>query len=255
MAQSGDTETPNFADDIRKIRILSFSSYEKSLLYSGFKATRFNNWSLAARFAEANNMFPIHLTEGGKYLSVPDRDKDLNYSRYEYRRVWDRGSIKYCFNIVGSVKTFVCGARKESTFRRKEIHAMLKSRSIGDINGRDHASYLLLYRRALARLNEEDVIPRNKRHKRAINHVFLAIAFNEIRQDIAVARANDNHDDIPSILSRVRNLREQQHEDILRAARSQEMQKLTERLAAEEEMSHANPGLPMNYNAPHFTHG
>jgi hypothetical protein len=247
MARSDDTETQNFADDIRRIRILSFASYRKSLLYAGFKQDRYDNWSLSARYAKANNMFPIHLTEGGQYLNTPDRNKDLKYSWDECRRIWDRASIKYCFNIEGSVKTFVCGSNEDSTFRRKEIHAMLKSHFIEDINGRDHADYLLLYRCALARLNDEATIPRDRRHQRAINHVFHAIAFNEIRQDLAAARANDNQKEISDVLSRVRHLREQQHEDFRRAARPQEMQKLTERLAAEEEMARANPGLNFNY--------
>jgi hypothetical protein len=229
------------------IRILSFESDGKSILYAGFIKQKFNNWARAEEYAKAYNMIPIQFTEGGKYLSNPDRKSELNYSEDEYLRVWDRGSVKYCFNIVGSVKTFVCGARKESIFRRKEIHAMLKSHFIEDINGRDHADYLLLYRCALARLNDEATIPRDRRHSRAINHVFHAIAFNEIRQDLAAARANDNQKEISTVLSRVRHLREQQHEDFRRAARPQEMQKLTERLAAEEEMARANPGLNFNY--------
>lgn len=248
MVQSEHMEIPNFADDLHKIRILSFASYRKSLLYAGFKQDLYDNWSLSARFAKANNMFPIQLTEGGQYLDVPDRYKDLDYSKDEYKKIWDRASIKYCFNIEGSVKTFVCGARKNSTFRRKEIHAMLKSRTIEDINGRNHADYVLLRRAVMARLHEEGDLPRNERHKRAINHVFRAMALAEIRSDVKAAKEQDNHQEIPQILARVGHLRAQQHEDMRYAPRRPEAAKLAEQLSALEEMSHANPHMRLAHH-------
>lgn len=248
MAPSGDMETPNFVDDLYKIRILSFTSYRKSLLYAGFKIGQYDNWSLSARFAKANDMFPIQLTEGGEYLNVPDRDKDLKYSKDEYQRVWDRASVKYCFNIEGSVKTFVCGSKQNSTFRRKEIHAMLKSRTVEEINGRDHAEYLELYRATMKRLHEEETLPRNERHKRAINHVFRAIAFAEIRSDLKAAREQDNNADVSQILARVGHVRGQQREDMRYAPRKVEAVKLAEHYSAMEEMSHANPHLRLSHH-------
>lgn len=248
MAQSEHMEAPNFADDLHKIRILSFASYRKSLLYAGFRQDLYDNWSLSARFAEANNMLPIQLTQGGSYLAVPDRKKELLYTRKEYRRIWERASIKYCFNIEGSVKTFVCGSNPDSTFRRKEIHTMLKSKTIEEINGRDHADYVRLRRAVMERLHEEGTLPRNERHKRAINHVFRAMALAEIRSDIKAAKEQDNHQDIPQILARIGHLRTQQHEDMRYAPRRPEAAKLAEQLSALEEMSHANPHMRLAHH-------
>ncbi len=230
------------------IRILSFESEGKSLLYAGLMTGKFNNWAKAEEYAKTHGMVPIQLTEGGKYLSDPERRSELNYSSQEYERIWDRGSVKYCFNIKGSVKTFVCGARERSAFRRKEIHAMLKSRTIEDINGRDHADYVRLRRAVMGRLHEEGELPRNERHKRAINHVFRAMALAEIRSDVKAAKEQDNHQDIPQILARVGHLRAQQHEDMRYAPRRPEAAKLAEQLSALEEMSHANPHMRLAHH-------
>lgn len=243
MVRLDDTGTPNFADDLRKIFILSFASFRKAVLYSGSLPDSYDNWKLAKSFAQAHGMVPIELTEGGQYLSIPDRKIELKYNRYELGRIWDRASIKYCFNIEGSVKTLVCGAWDESTFRRKEIHAMMKSHSIEDINGREHSDYVRLYRRALTRLNEEATLPRDQRHKRAINHIFMALAIAEIKQDLAEAKANDNLAEIPAILARVGHLRDQQHRDMNSRARPLDEQKLTKQLVVQEEIATANPGL------------
>lgn len=255
MVQSHDMEKPNFADDLRKIRIMSFASYKKSLLYAGEKKNKYNNWALAASFAQANNMYPIQATEGGQYISIPDREKDLKYSGDQYKKVWDRASVKYCVNIEGAVKTFICGSRQSSTFRRKEIHAMLKSHTIDDINGKPHSTYAERRRAVLKRLNEEDILPQPERHKRAINSVFRAIAFQEIRQDLALAREQNNASDITTIFARVGHLRTQQHEDFENASRSKETKKLAEQYSIEEEISHANPDMYLLHSPQKLAHG
>ncbi len=239
MSNSTDTATPTFAKDLQAIRILSFSSYRKTLLYSGQVKGKFNNWSLAASFANANGMVPIETTEGGKYLSDPNR-ANLDYTRFEFKRIWDRASIKYCLSIEGAVKTFVCGAWDQSAFRRKEIPSMLRSKTIDEINGRDHAEYVRLRRAILARLNEEKVLPQQERHKRAINAVFRKIAFAEIRQDLEEARVQGNSE---VVLARIENLREQHRKEIRSMPRPKELQKLSEVLAAEEEMMQVNPNF------------
>ena len=251
MAQSNDMETPNFADNMRKIRILIFASHKKSLLYSGYKEDKFNNWKLAEDFAQANGMFPIQETEGGKYLSDPDRRKKLKYEESQITNIWNRASVKYCVNIEGSVKTFVCGAWDRSTFRRKEIHAMLKSKTINDINGRDHESYVRLRRAVMNRLNEDGTLPRPQRHARAINAVFRSIAFQEIRQDLAIAREQNNQEEVRSVLARVGHLRNQHLDELKRMPLTQDAKKLAESLAAEEEITQANPGL----HFPRYAHG
>ncbi len=254
MVQSDDMEKPNFADDYRKIRILSFASHRSALLYSGQKE-EFDNWALASSFAMAHGMIPIEQTEGGLYLSTPDRKKELKYTPYELQSVWDRASIKYCISIEGSIKTFVCGTWDQSTFRRKEIHALLRSKTVDDINGRDHADYVRLRRAVLARLNEQGDLPQPERHKRSMNAVFRAVALQEIRQDLAVARLNEKLEEVPSILVRVRHLREQQREDLQYAKRLPEVQKLTEKLSAEEEMARANPHLHTVMFGHRYAHG
>lgn len=225
------------------IRILSFESQGKALLYAGYLKDKFNNWDLADKFARANNMVPVQFTEGGQYLSVPDRKIDLNYSDDEFTKVWDTASITYCISIKGSVRTFVCGSNKRSTFRRKEIHAMLKSHTIENINDRPFEDFVRLRRAVTLRLNKEATLTRPERHKRMINHVFRAVAFQEIRQDLAVAREQNNEQDIQNVLARVGHLRAQQREDLQLGQRPPEMQKLSEQLAAMEEMTAANPDL------------
>lgn len=250
MSKSYDTETPNFADDLRKIRILSFSSYRKSLLYAGFERNRFDNWKLAADFAEAHNMFPIQATEGGEYLSKPDRKIELRYSKQELKRIWDRSSINYCISAEGSVKTFVCGANPDSTFRRKEIHAMMHSHTIDQINGRDHSDYIRLRREVLARLNEESTLSRPERHKRSINMVFRAIALAEIRQDLSEARQQQNPEAEKAVLARIGHLRYQHKTELRQQPRAPELQALNENLSAQEEMTRANPNLHLALYPP-----
>jgi hypothetical protein len=250
---SSGKEKPNFADDLCKIVILSFASYRKALLYAGFKEDMFNNWSLAASFARAHNMVPIHVTEGGKYLAVPHRKNELHYTFEQFQRVWDRASIKYSLNIEGAVKTFVCGAAMDSTFRRKEIPAMLRSRTIGDINGCGHADYVRLRRAVLARLNDEAVLPQKWRHRLSINAVFRKMALAEIRQDRAIARGRGDVEEERSVLARIGHLRWRHRIEMRRVPRSREQQRLNEALLAQEEMTRANPGFP--FAAPRHTHG
>lgn len=254
ISYSNDAGTVNFLRDLDMIRILSFKSNGKALLYAGYIRNQFNNWVKAARYAQEHSMVPIEVTEGGKYISNPDRKTDLKYSDYEFRKIWKRASIKYCVNIEGSVKTFVCGSREESVFRSKEIHAMLRSHTIVDINGKSHSVYVKRRRAILKRLNEEAALPQHERHKRAINSVFRAIAFQEIRQDIAVAREQNNEAEIKSIFARVGHLRAQQHEDFKNASRSIESKKLSEQYAIEEEMSHANPDMYLLHSPQKLAH-
>ena len=117
---------PSYKQDLKDILILSFASNGRALLYAGSVEDIFNNWHKAASYAKENGMVPIDITEGGQYLSVPNRRTDLKYTRKQIRRIWYRASVKYCLNIENSVKTFVCGANGESIFRRREILAMLR---------------------------------------------------------------------------------------------------------------------------------
>lgn len=243
MPNSYEKEIPNFPDDIRKILILSFESYRKSLLFAGYKENMFDNWALARKFAKSHNMWPIHDTDGGKYLNVPDRDKDLKYSAGQIRQVWNRASIKYCVNIQGTVKTLVCGAGMDSTFRRKEIPAMLRSRTIEKINGQDHAEYVRLRRAVLARLKEDRDLPDQSRHKLCINAVFRKMALAEIRQDLLIAREQGNLSEERAVLDRVSHLRWRHKEELRAVPRSRELQQLNESYAAQEEMARANPRL------------
>lgn len=253
MENSYGKETHSFADDIRKILILSFASYKKALLYAGYEEDKFDNWSLAAIFAKAHNMVPIHVTEGGKYLAVPDRISDLNYTQKQSKRMWDRASIKYCLNIEGMVKTLVCGAGMDSTFRRKENPAMLRSKMIESINGCDHAEYVRLRRVVLARLNDENTLPGHWRHRLSINAVFRKMALAEIRQDLSLAREQQNAEEIQAILERIGHLKWRHREELKQVPRSQNLQKLAEELVAREEMSRANPGL--HWTLLKYAHG
>lgn len=245
MENSFGKETPNFADDIYLIRIMSFASYRKALLYAGIKQDEYNNWTLAKAFAKVHKMIPIDKTEGGNYLNIPDREKDLNYTFKQFQRLWHRASIRYCLNIEGTVKTLVCGARRESTFRRKEIPAMLRSKTIESINGHDHAEYVRLRRVVLARLKENDSLPDHSRHSLSINAVFRKMALAEIRQDLAIAREQNNSQEEQSVLARVGHLRWRHKEELKAVPRSREQEKRSEAVSAQEEMARANPTLPM----------
>lgn len=132
---------------------------------------------------------------------------------------------------------------------------MLKSHTIDDINGKPHSQYVERRRAVLQRLNDEGILPTKERHKRAINSVFRAIAFQEIRQDLALAREQNNIPEIKSIFARVGHLRIQQHEDFERASRSKESKKLAEQYAVEEEMSHANPDMYFLHSPQQLAHG
>lgn len=198
-------------------------------------------------------MVPIHVTEGGKYLSFPHRKQALHYTFEQFRRVWDRASIKYCLNIEGAVKTFVCGASMDSTFRRKEIPAMLRSKTIEDINGCRHDEYVRLRRAVLARLNSEARLPQQWRHKLSINAVFRKMALAEIRQDLAIAREHGDAKEERAVLARIGHLRWRHREELESVPRTREQQRLSEALSAQEEMTRANPGF--THAAPGYSHG
>lgn len=251
-------------EDFLTIKFNSFASHGKAVLYAGV-GKLFNNWVAAIEYAKKNNMFPIQYTEGGLILDETDNERGQTYSGDDYKRVWDRASVKYCLNIEGSVKTFVCGATNKSTFRRKEIHAMMRAKHITDINGRDHQEYVLLRRTTLNRLREENkLLPDDKklsgkeRHHMAINAVFRAIAINEIRDDLTHTQ-NDHERD--AILSRVDNLKNQHDEEMeaKRAAKSSFNAAANDNTdkdgtdEAIEEMLMANPHL-QPILAPFVTH-
>ncbi len=165
-------------EDFLTIKFNSFASRGKAVLYAGVDkiSNLFNNWVAAIEYAKKHSMFPIQYTEGGLILDATDNERGKTYSGDDYKRVWDRASVKYCLNIEGLVKTFVCGATNRSTFRRKEIHAMIRAKYINDINGQPHEDYVLLRRATLNRLREENkLLPDDKklsgkeRHHMAIN--------------------------------------------------------------------------------------
>jgi hypothetical protein len=191
---------PTFENDYQLIRILCFQSFRKAVLYAGSEDGVYDNWKLSSEFAKKNGMFPIEETEGGKFLSEPVRKYVKDYPEHKLPIIWVRSSIKYCLNIEGSVKTFVCGARKQSIFRKKEIQALLRARGVEDINGQPLEYYRSIRQGTSNRLRENNKhLPPSERlsgremHHAAMTAVFIAIAENEVAQDYKAAiKTRDN---------------------------------------------------------------
>lgn len=199
-------------EDFLTIKFNSFASHGKAVLYAGI-GELFNNWAMAEDYEAKRNMMPIQFTDGGKILNENNDQRYKEYEEKDYNRVWWKASIKYCLSIEGSVKTFVCGATDRSTFRRKEIHAMMRAKHTNDINGCDHQEYVLLRRATLNKLREENKylpddqkLSGKERHHMAINAVFMAMAMNEIIDDLTHAQSAQERD---AVLSRIDHLTNQ----------------------------------------------
>ncbi len=208
---------PTYSNDRKQLRILSFESFRKAMLFAGIdRQGKFDNWNLAHKFAEQNGMYPVFKTEGGVFLDIPDRRFIEGYSDTDLKKIWISSSIRYCLNIDGSIKTFVCGATSESIFRSKEIQAVLRAKCVEDINGYPLSYYQSIRTDTIKRLRGNNKhLPRDEQlsgreiHHAAITAVFIAIGENEVAQDFKIACDVGDENEKKAVLSRLDHMQGQ----------------------------------------------
>lgn len=187
------------------------------MLFAGYDPEgKFDNWTLAREFAKAKSMYRVFETEGGKFLAVRDREKLEEYPKDKLRKIFVSSSIRYCLNIDGSIKTFVCGANKDSIFRSKEIQAVLRAKCVEDINGYPLSYYKSIRTDTIKRLRGNNKhLPRDEQlsgreiHHAAITAVFIAIGENEVAQDFKIACDVGDENEKKAVLSRLDHMQGQ----------------------------------------------
>lgn len=258
---------PTYHNDRNQLRVLSFESFRKAMLYAGYDENgKFDNWKLAIEFAKCHGMYPVQETEGGKFLNIPNREEIEEYPKKQLKKIWKLSSIRYCLNIEGSIKTFVCGADDQSIFRRREIQSILRAKGVEDVNGQSVDYYksirtntLKTLRENNARLSVEQRLSGRELHFAAMDAVYVAIGENEVAQDFKIACDAGDVAEQAAVLSRLTNLHDQivqEQKDYLKSkwekasvAPSNDNQDI-----ALEEMYQANPhlrvgGLSHGYHA------
>jgi hypothetical protein len=187
----------NVLRDLRLIKVLSFASNGKALLYSGVRiddltnTVIFSNWVSAAEYAKVHDMIPVELTKGGHVLSHPDRFKEYK-KRYGTDEVaillWKLASQQYVRQIEGCIRTLVCCSQHNSTFRTVELPELLNSTKIDDINGKPRTYFAAHFKRAAALLESKE-FSNEQAKEYALDSTYRLIVKQELSLDFARAAA------------------------------------------------------------------
>lgn len=203
----------SFDQDSVAITLLSFCSFGRALLYAGRDKGIVDNWARARKYAKSNKMYPVQLTEGGLFLSFPNRFKTTGYSQSEAESIWRSASRRYCRSIVGDVRTFVSCAGLTSIFRKVEFHHLLRNPTIGTINGVS-PDYFTAYRAAVfSRLCAQGLAPLSAGRKTRAR-VYRRMVFQELRSDLAQARQEQNPSKKRDVTVRLQAFRAFTHREI-----------------------------------------
>ena len=151
-----------------RFNVSSFNN--KAVFYSG------DNDKNKARALAQKGLNPIDRTFAGKKLAGINERYRQRFGLLEGDRrsnkVWTLASKRYAQNARGSVKTFVCGSRPNSVFRKTELPTLLKNQKVTSINGID--------RNTLAKM-----------HKSNPDRAYRAVCLAELRQDRKAAKGNE----------------------------------------------------------------
>lgn len=232
----------NYKDDVLTIHVLCFASDGRAVFYSGKIDGLFKNWERAENFSKENNMRPIHYTEGGLYLSEPDRYKVPKYGITLAEKIWTRASRLYCNDVYGDVQTFICCSRSESIFRTAEINQLLRNTKINTINGKPREYYQEARKRAFHKLLESGIDIRSAAVQ-SRDAAYRRIAAQELRNDFQKAAASNDNAVRDDAVVRARELGKQVKVEFARALKPSASAVRAERQAAFEEMAEANPHL------------
>ena len=161
-------------EEFQAAKTYSVDSNGRAVVYSG------DNGKNHSRALEYKGTIPLDRTEAGKKLNgVYERNakrypypKDLVKREQMSNQIMSVASKRYAQNAKGDVKTFVCGARPNSVFRKTELPTLLKNKNVTSINGID--------RNTLAKM-----------HKTNPDRAYRAVCLAELRQDRKAAKGNE----------------------------------------------------------------
>ena len=161
----------------------SVDSKGKAVFYSGE-----GNHNRVLAYAKKNGAVPIDRTPAGRKLDGIYKKARRHFGS-ELRgstaadNVMNKASARYAQNARGHVKTFVCGARPNRTFRQVELPIIVKNSKIKSING--------IPRRAF-----------EKAYAKNADRAFRGICLAELRQDRREARRTGDKKQLADVSGR-----------------------------------------------------
>jgi hypothetical protein len=156
--------------DMQMAARYAVSSHSKAVFYSG------DNGKNHARALAQREAIPLDRTFAGKKLDgIYERNRQRFGALEGDRRsnkAMSLASKRYAQSAQGNVKTFVCGSRPNSVFRKTELPTLLSNNKVTSINGID--------RGALAKM-----------HKANPDRAYRAVCLAELRQARRAAKGNE----------------------------------------------------------------
>jgi hypothetical protein len=124
--------------DLKIANNYSVDSQGQAVFYSGDNR---KNQERALDYAQRTGAIPLEHTKAGRKLEGIYQRNLKRYPKHpvKARRMSDQimtvASKRYAQNAHGNVKTFVCGARPKSVFRKTELRALIRNKKVTSING------------------------------------------------------------------------------------------------------------------------
>lgn len=153
-------------EDIHAANTYSVDSNGKAVCWSG----GYGNYLRAQEYAHQNKAVTLERTTAGRALNGVFERNNLRFPKNQVEsdklshRITTVASKRFAQNASGDVKTFVCGARPNSVFRKTELPSLLRNKKVTSINGIDRSTLA-------------------KMHKDNPDRAFRAVCLAELRQD------------------------------------------------------------------------
>lgn len=216
------------AAEISAVKQYSVDSKSQAVFYSGDKlGGQYRNHERALDYAKRTGAVPIDKTEAGRKLNgVYERNSKRFANETKANQVSDNighiASKRYARQAKGDVKTFVCGAREKSVFRKTELPILLNNSKVRSINGID--------RKTIA-----------KAHAKSPTRAYRMVALGELRQDRRSARAEarktGNKEPLKDVLRRQNSYEKQFSKKQSKTPLTNKVEKRTNQLSAQTQKS------------------